>query len=404
MPTFTPTQEKALKSVAHWYTNESMSKQVFYIAGYAGTGKTTLAKHFAEHVKGTVRYATYTGKAAHVMMKKGCENATTIHKLIYRTSEGSRHKVVELQDKLARTPRTSPAYAMLEMELLAESRKSSKLRFELDEDSVLKRDTDLLVIDEISMVNQTVAHDLMSFNKPILVLGDPGQLPPVSGNGYFIDRNPDIVLTEIHRQALDNPIIQLAQHVREGHALEDGTYGSSQVVSRKLTSNEVLDHDIILTGLRRTKYACDARCRLLRGYQGLLPQEGDIVMCTKNDHSIGLLNGQLWKVAAFTYMSEMCSEMTVQDLEDSAIVRTVIVYNKPFRGEKLEFFEKDSSIKEFEYGYAATVHKAQGSQWDNVCVFDQKDRFGSMTPEDKNKWLYTAITRSAERVTIVKDQ
>ena len=49
--------------------------------GYAGTGKTTLAKHLAEHVDGRVIFAAYTGKAAH--RTKGCDDAGTLHSLIY---------------------------------------------------------------------------------------------------------------------------------------------------------------------------------------------------------------------------------------------------------------------------------------------------------------------------------
>src|SRR5690606_10771529 len=74
----------------------------------------------------------------------------------------------------------------------------------------------LVVIDECSMVDEELGRDLMTFGTPILVLGDPGQLPPISGGGFFTDHEPDYLLTEIHRQARDNPIIRLALDVREG--------------------------------------------------------------------------------------------------------------------------------------------------------------------------------------------
>ena len=52
----------------------------------------------------------------------------------------------------------------------------------------------------------------------------------------------------------------------------------------------------------------------------------------------------------------------------------------------------------FDYGYALTCHKSQGSQWDDVLIFDESGIFRS----DRFRWLYTAITRAAEKVSVVK--
>ena len=89
------------------------------------------------------------------------------------------------------------------------------------------RDADLIVLDEVSMVNETMAADLMSFGKPILVLGDPGQLPPIKGEGAFTQAVPDVMLTEIHRQAEGSAIIRLATMAREGKFIPFGTYSDS---------------------------------------------------------------------------------------------------------------------------------------------------------------------------------
>ena len=51
----------------------------------------------------------------------------------------------------------------------------------------------------------------------------------------------------------------------------------------------------------------------------------------------------------------------------------------------------------FDYGYVLTVHKAQGSQWDDVVLFDESWAFR----EHRDRWLYTGITRAAERLTVV---
>ena len=144
--------------------------QVFRLFGYAGTGKTTLARHFAEHADGEVKFAAFTGKAASVMRGKGCKGASTIHSLIYRAREsGEEIPSFDLWDE-------APA---------------SK--------------AELIVIDECSMVDAELGRDLLSFGVPLLVLGDPAQLPPIQGGGFFTEAEPDVMLTEVHRQARRRP-------------------------------------------------------------------------------------------------------------------------------------------------------------------------------------------------------
>src|ERR1700741_4879039 len=87
MTTFTPHQDSALKAVADWLKAKPGSNgtpQIFRLFGYAGTGKTTLARHLAQDVDGDVAFAAFTGKGALVMRAKGCRDPTTIHSLIYR--------------------------------------------------------------------------------------------------------------------------------------------------------------------------------------------------------------------------------------------------------------------------------------------------------------------------------
>src|SRR6187549_1237037 len=184
MPTFTPHQDSALKAVAGWLKakpGKNGTPPIFRLFGYAGTGKTTLARHIADGVDGDVKYAAFTGKAALVMRGRGCDGATTIHSLIYRALEsGVEQPSFELWDD-------APA---------------SKAR--------------LIIIDECSMVDQELGRDLLSFGVPLLVLGDPAQLPPIQGGGYFTGSEPDAMLTEVHRQAADNPIIRLSMDIREG--------------------------------------------------------------------------------------------------------------------------------------------------------------------------------------------
>ena len=68
------------------------------------------------------------------------------------------------------------------------------------------------------MVDEDLGQDLLSFGTPVLVLGDPAQLPPVKGGGFFTEAEPDIMLTEVHRQAADNPIVRMSMIDPRGRA------------------------------------------------------------------------------------------------------------------------------------------------------------------------------------------
>src|SRR5256714_10570702 len=230
MPTFTPHQDSALKAVAGWLKakpGKNGTPPIFRLFGYAGTGKTTLARHIADGVDGEVKFAAFTGKAALVMRNKGCDNASTIHSLIYRAREsGVEQPSFELWDD-------APA---------------SKAK--------------LIVIDECSMVDAELGRDLMSFDCPLLVLGDPAQLPPIQGGGFFTDAEPAAMLTEVHRQAQDDPIVRMSMDVRERRELEIGRHGESQGEPRsQLDPGRGIGADPALARRNNTPRASNTRLR-----------------------------------------------------------------------------------------------------------------------------------------------
>src|SRR5437016_4566356 len=232
MPIFTPHQNAALTAASNWLKATRGRASIFRLFGYAGTGKTTLAKHLAEGVDGKVLFAAFTGKAACGMRSKGCHGAATIHSLIYKAREsGEETPSFELWDE-------APA---------------SKAR--------------LIVIDECSMVDAELGRDLLSFGVPLLVLGDPAQLPPIQGGGFFTESEPDVMLTEVHRQARDNPIVRLSMDIRAGDYLEPGRYGESEVVRKSdLDPERVLKADQVLVGRNNTRRAYNLRMRERRGF------------------------------------------------------------------------------------------------------------------------------------------
>jgi exodeoxyribonuclease-5 len=331
-------QADAIDQVGRWL--KQGEPQVFRLFGYAGVGKTTLARHIAEGARGETAFAAFTGKAALVMRSKGCAGATTIHALIYRASEGA----------------------------------EGAPTFTLNADGPASK-AGLIVIDECSMVDAELARDLLSFGKPILVLGDPFQLPPVKGAGFFTDGAPDVMLTQIHRQAQDNPIIRLSEVVRSGGELSVGDYGETRVIPR----------------------AAVDPAQVLREP---LPVAGDRLVCLRNDRTKGLINGGLWRVETLGGVKKDFVKMTLRS-EDEGSRSTVkaAVLKAFFEGKEGELgFALRRESDEFDYGYALTVHKAQGSQWDDVMLFDESFAFR----EHRARWLYTGLTRAARKLTVVR--
>ena len=359
---WSPQQDKALQEVSAWLKRGR--PQVFRLFGFADTGKTTLARHLAEHLDGEVVFAAYTGKAALVMRSRGCPEARTIHSLIYRPKD------IESEE---------PTFVIND-----------------ESDAV---SAELIVIDECSMVDEELGRDLLSFGKQVLVLGDPAQLPPVKGGGYFTEAEPDIMLTEVHRQAADNPIVHMSMQVREGGRLSRGTYGESRVIARnEIDAMAVTQADQVLVGLNKTRRGYNRRIRELFGRTDPYPQVEDKLVCLRNDRKKGLLNGGLFTVRQLMAMRRNKLRMAIVPEEDPT--------RKPLRvGILPAFFDSEEEIPfairresdEFDYGYALTVHKAQGSQWNDVVLFDESYAFR----EHRNRWLYTGITRAAERLTVV---
>lgn len=405
---WSPKQRKALDAVASW--QKSGSAQVFRVFGYAGTGKTTLAKHFAESA-GRVQFATFTGKAAHVLRTKGCNNACTIHSLIYQPLSTVSVEIQSLTEQIdgivagiAESGGSEEGHEELAMlrEKRTELAKKQKggPRFALRPDSPEIQDCDLLCIDEVSMVGEEMAHDLLSFGRKILVLGDPAQLPPVRGFGYFTETEPDILLDEIHRQARDNPIIDMATRVRAGESLPLGNYGDSRHVARnELDREDVMGADQVLVGRNATRKAYNGRMRTLLGRgDSQYPVPGDKIVCLRNDHQVGLLNGSLWEVTSASQAAAGRIALGIAPLDGIGIAQEVVAHSAYFEGSEPGHWEAREA-QCFDYGYALTTHKAQGSQWDKVTVFDESACFRA----DASRWLYTAITRAAERVTVVAE-
>lgn len=413
-----PQQQKAYDAVMQWYEGPD---QVFYLGGWAGTGKTSSARKLAEDLVGLEKtaFAAFTGKAALRLRECGCLGASTLHSWIYRSRGASQDHLQLLKDELRElraelyqdgyTPEQideHPKVQSIEGSIAEEEKAARRPIFVLNTDSLVA-EMPLGVLDEVSMVNEEMRNDWCSFGQKTLVLGDPFQLPPVGGEGAFTRQRPDFMLTEIHRQAEGNPIIALSTAIRNMEYPRPKNWGQGTQVLRRsdLKPNElrdiVLESDQIIVGKNETRHSYNNRLRVLKGFKGRWPNKGERVVCLRNNHEKGLLNGALYNVVSEPEVYEDIErlDMTIEPVDGGQQV-DVHAHTHHFVAKedalKKAWFQRKEA-EEFDFGYALTCHKTQGSQYRNPVIFDE-----SFIARDKRyQWLYTAVTRAQQSATLL---
>ena len=311
-----------------------------------------------------------------MLRKKGVEGAQTIHSLIYTA---------------------------------VEDEETGEVSFKLSDDSPAA-EAGLIVLDEVSMVSRELAKDVRSFGKKLLILGDPGQLPPVSGEGAFTAREPDVFLQQIHRQAQGSPIIELATLARQGKPLPVGFDRDGVRVlplSRETQALIYREETQPICGKNSVRWAYNLRIRKLRGFDGEIPQVGERIICCRNNRDEGLFNGGMGTLLAIetghdgvpgTYLMDV--QMEDLDAPNQGLMVDPYLFRRHFtNGEaaKLTFPGGGPKLDELDLGYTITCHKAQGSSWDDVTVIDDSAAFR----EHRHKHLYTAITRAERGLTVL---
>lgn len=388
MISLSPGQKKVLNEVMVWCKKDKSQSQLYItIGGYAGTGKTTLIavlrKRIAKLRKGMkVGFVSYTGKAARVLRNKlkeakvllSDDTVGTIHSLIYSPVVNEKEEIIGWKQKE-------------------------------------KIDRDLIIIDEASMVDEIIWLHLLSYNVPIIVVGDHGQLPPISGSFHLIV-DPQLELVEIHRQAKENPIIALSIQARQNGYIRPGIYGNYvrkfskedsdvQETVSDLLSNYSPD-TLILCGYNRTRKKLNLHIRNTLGFTSPLPQVGDRVICLRNNHEKHIFNGMTGTILKITDESTQWYKTQIQMDGEDGIYKGLISKDQFMSDSALNFTDKRSRIIAgdlFDFGYALTVHKAQGSQAKRVILFEE--RFSKMDDEAWRRWLYTAVTRAEEELYII---
>ena len=390
----TEKQEKGLETIL---TRYNLGLKYTTISGYAGTGKSTLVK-FAIAALGVredrVAYATFTGKAAEVLRKKGNTGACTLHKLLY-------DHFPKPGGGFIRKPKTSLDY-------------------------------DVVVVDEVSMAPKSMIDMLLSHRVYVIFLGDPFQLPQINKDeSHDILENAHIFLDEVMRQAAESEIIQISMKIRNGEPI-DFMKGKEVIIIPKseLVEGHLTWADQILCGTNATRENINRQMREIYGFSGL-PQDGEKMICLRNywddcaDNGDALVNGTTgilrnpfetfrmipnyipidnhrMDVVQGDFVTSDGSTFNSVEMDKKLLIDGVkcITDGKIlFRLGKLKNKIGEIVPREFAFGYAITTHKAQGSEWDKVLVIEEKFPFSK---EEHARWLYTAVTRASERLVLVR--
>ncbi|MBO4555167.1 MAG: AAA family ATPase [Elusimicrobiales bacterium] len=431
-------QKFALESLLAWHRDGRKSKYIT-LGGYAGTGKTTLMAILRQELYRVdpslrIAFCSYTGRAARNLEERLEEHrcllpndkVSTIHRLIYSPIESPDGNITGW----VRAGRPKAG---------------------------------LIVLDEASMADAEIWHDLMSYGIPIIAVGDHGQLPPINGKFNLMEK-PDLALKHIHRQAEGNPIIEVSKQARETGAVKPGTYGPgvkkilrSDELSREAIG-ELLENfhndTLILCGYNSTRLKINAQIRQNMGFESPDPSPGDRVICLKNNHRKGIYNGMLGTIIdiyaehdgrreaqiqmdgvkktyhGFISASQFGSKENpnsfhgyggVESAEPPAAKLQSLLGGIPGlslgmkktadaaqpssreipspAGAKTAAIMRDTDY--FDFGYALTVHKAQGSQARKVIMLEE--RFPKMDDETWRRWLYTGVTRAQEELYLFGD-
>lgn len=352
--------------------------KVVTLGGYAGTGKTTLIKYLLSQLPGW-SVSAFTGKAVSVLKSKGIP-ANTIHQTLYQPiSEPPKEHEIDL---------TKPKNEEIEF--------SSKGNISPG-----------FIVDEASMVTRNIYADFLSTHMPVIYVGDHGQLPPVQKDdeSFNIMSDPDYRLEKLHRNA--GPIARFAEYLRKGGKPRFYKSDSDKVImgNSQIPDSDILNSDAILCSKNDNVKKLNEYYRQLKNYKDVLVT-GEKLMALQNYHPY-IFNGEMLKIDSINYAGRDYVSITfTKDREKVTININRHQFNHSSTINCPKYIRKDdfvcknmNFILPCQYGYAMTVHKSQGSEFNQVMVIDDlhSNRFSPMA-KNYEKWAYTAASRAKEKL------
>lgn len=391
MKPLSPDQARADEAISEWLHSAltGHEPQTFSLGGYAGTGKTTILEGIVRRLLDegmVVACVSLTGKAVSVMQAKLPFKARygTLHSTLYNpVLDEKTGAIVDWYPRKMMSPENT-------------TEESSALPF-----------IDVFINDEASMTGEDLHTDLLAHERPVLFVGDHGQLPPI-GTDFNLMADPDIRLEKVHRTAQDSPIIQVATLARERGYLSKKKYSD---IVQVLDQNNVPDdigqlmmkadpETLIITATNNQRVAVNMAIlnKLGRNLQiQPFPLPGDRIICLKNSRPYGLFNGA------------QCTVESVETHQMHSLMRIVPDHTKQSISVPVAHWAFNKPKPErppgpmqpalpFDYGYCLTCHKAQGSEAHRAFVLGRG--FGDL--DLRKRWLYTAVTRARAELYVLQ--
>jgi len=394
-------QKQVFDDLKKWINDNYRLKSLSYkvLFGYAGTGKTTISTLLRQEFSNLkFSFLAFTGKASSVLRKTLSDFKSidendfigTIHSFIYKPI--IKFNPITKKDELVGWKIKNPE----------------------------ENTFDIVIVDEFSMLDNKLLNDLKYFCKEKLILfsGDPFQLGPISENSNSL-KNFDYLLTDIHRQAMDNPIIRISSFIRSNDYtnLKYGKF-SEDVYKIKFNFDD-FDYLVDRVDLFKSEVIClcytnisrkklNNKIREKKSFNIETPYPGEKLICLKNNKNLGIYNGEIGTCVYSLFKDKDILDIFI-DFEDKSFsldVSSIIFSDKEHKINLIELYRKNSNNKKnvcyFDFGYTITVHKSQGSSWEKVIVLDQKENYFK-NKELYKRWLYTAITRSKQKLLILSN-
>lgn len=383
----TKKQEEGLKIARQRY---NLKERYTTIAGLAGSGKTYLSHMLLDALgikEGEYLVGAYTGKAALRLQENGFPQAKTLHKLFYKSVK------IPGSDEFIHIP--------LEKSLFSQFK--------------------LIIIDEVSMVPDSMLRVIANTGLHVINIGDPEQLPPIgTDNGMLA--SPHIFLDEVVRQAEGNSIVRLAHAIRNREPIEPFCDGNVQMFPKEeLSTGMLLWADQILCGKNATRHELNRIVREELGHTGNMPVVGDKIILTRNNWEfvnadgnpiINGLIGNITKVSEpirdprgnIINQASVYGYMNFVPDFNTAEFKNVKFDALPFlTGETSYVFDQNAKgaekINTVDFGFAITTHKSQGSEYSKVLGVEER-----LNRKNHRKWLYTMVTRASEKLVLAYDK
>jgi len=433
------------------------NERVMAVVGKAGSGKTLLLADLYKSLEAigvdivsgdfegrrkrdrrTLAILAPTNKAASVLRMRGVP-ATTIHRILYTpmydpeyeriaewlAGQGERPEVEGLTDvALDRAFAFYQTNKSIPGALAAAGLRGSDF---ITGWKRREEPLDIGFVDESSMLDERQIQDLKEIFPTLLLFGDPAQLAPVNQSGSMVfDTLPEkskLILHRVHRQEADNPILDLAHALSDPQLefqdfermIEDKARTDDRVRWAQRVEVDLMARSPVLVWRNVTRIKLINAFRSVHGAPDDALLEGEPLICDgielplkHRKKRLDLEARGLIKGAQVIYLGPGrkpgFSRLHVTGAEDPQVsAASIVKIEKPDEEEPFIPFAANMGAT-FLHGSAVTIHKAQGSQWENVQVFAPDlfvaARMGRVEAGQPlwKRLAYVAITRAEERL------